>query len=834
MEAQAKEIPTTRAEAVSDDAPVKLESCKTPDGHAFYVRPGTEDAGVFRYVVDANEYRLPARFTSDDVIIDVGAHIGSFSYAVLMRGAGRVYVYEAHPVNHAIACKNLARFAGRVFCSNKAVWRSDEQARTLFNNVITDDIPTGGISVLWNNEGIPAGTVGLDELIAEASGGLRKTIRLLKLDCEGAEYPILFSAKHLAHVEELCGEYHEIEPERVPDRAKVPGRPEAFSGYSLKKFLESEGWSVELEPLGKTDGLFFARQKQSYWLGGSDAGAKELDVEKLMAEISEAAARSAATIGIAPAFSHDVDRHRSPNWSPAHATYAPTSGYSPATPPAPPDTKFPRLILQPPFRPSPDSRYHVNDLLKFHDEVFVRNAYLAVLKREPDEAGLSQQLALLRGGRFDKIDILAGLRYSPEGRKKNVRVDGLARPAFVRRLGRIPVLGYLFRLCVALGQLPLLLAAQRQFEAYSLAQHQQAAEFVNQVLADLYANAERAAAHQQQLDSLVQTTREELGRLASSHEQLRQDSSGAYSQLRQEVKELREETYNRLAAGAEQMRRQAEASALSVEERLRQLLQKLQQTRAELVLQERRVSLLLEEGRRRMPAPFSREQLQTLANEQRHILDTFYASFADQFRGSRADIKRRLSVYLPYVERAAVAGDVVDIGCGRGEWLEVAREADLSARGVDRNRASVEDCLARGFEVIKADAIEHLCGLPENSLRAVTAFHFIEHLPFTSLLAFLAETLRVLKPGGLVICETPNPENMVVGSCNFYLDPDHRRPLPSALMSFVLEARGFCRVEVVKLNANELARVGEVSELALRFNDFMYGPQDYAVIGWKV
>ncbi|MGH9901247.1 MAG: class I SAM-dependent methyltransferase, partial [Pyrinomonadaceae bacterium] len=211
-----------------------------------------------------------------------------------------------------------------------------------------------------------------------------------------------------------------------------------------------------------------------------------------------------------------------------------------------------------------------------------------------------------------------------------------------------------------------------------------------------------------------------------------------------------------------------------------------------------------------------------------------YASFEDQFRGTRADIKARLKVYLPYLERAAVTGGVVDLGCGRGEWLEVLREAGEPARGVDRNRVTVEQCRARGFEVVEADMLDYLRGLPENSMRAVTAFHLIEHLPFQTLIDLLGEVLRVLAPGGLVIFETPNPENLVVGASNFYLDPDHRNPLPSPLMHFLLETRGFCRVEVVKLNANDAARVRETSDLALRFNDFMYGPLDYAVIGWKV
>lgn len=232
-------------------------------GELFYARPETYDARIFEDVAVNNEYNLPERFNNTDTIIDIGAHIGSFSYAALMRGAGKVYSYEAHPVNYGITVQNLAKFGNRAVCSNLAVWRSDEPERTLYNDVLNGPYQpnTGGISVLWNNEGVPIGTVSLDELLLAASHGLEKSVRLLKLDCEGSEYPILFTAKYLYVVQEICGEYHEIEPERVPARAVVGNRPELFNRYGLKEFLEAQGYSVELKPQGEADGIFHARRE---------------------------------------------------------------------------------------------------------------------------------------------------------------------------------------------------------------------------------------------------------------------------------------------------------------------------------------------------------------------------------------------------------------------------------------------------------------------------------------------------------------------------------------------------------------------------------------------
>ena len=256
-----------------------------------------------------------------------------------------------------------------------------------------------------------------------------------------------------------------------------------------------------------------------------------------------------------------------------------------------------------------------------------------------------------------------------------------------------------------------------------------------------------------------------------------------------------------------------------------------------LGMQERRLTMFLEEARKRLPDPLSQEQLQIMTEEERHALDALYVSFEDQFRGSREDIKERLRVYLPTLKQAQLGTDempVLDVGCGRGEWLELLKEQNLRAQGVDVNRILVEECQRQGLEVIEGDVIVYLRTLPDASLGAVTGFHIIEHLPFEVLVKLMDETVRVLKPGGVAIFETPNPENVLVGSYTFYLDPTHRNPLPSAVVKFMAEARGLCRVEVMPLHALEAYKMEEADlEITKRFNEYFYGPQDYAVVGWK-
>ena len=257
--------------------------------------------------------------------------------------------------------------------------------------------------------------------------------------------------------------------------------------------------------------------------------------------------------------------------------------------------------------------------------------------------------------------------------------------------------------------------------------------------------------------------------------------------------------------------------------------------RAALLEQEHRIGMFLREVRHQLPEPLSKTQVQQFTEASANAIGVLYAEFEDTFRGPREVIKERQEVYIRPLKEAKVgakSAPVLDLGCGRGEWLELLAEHQFVARGVDSNPGMIERCRALGMNVTLSEALAYLRGLPDRSIGAVTSFHMVEHMPFEDVVSLLDQALRVLRSGGVLILETPNPQNVLVGSQTFWIDPTHLKPIPSQTLRFFAEARGFCGAEIWNLQQYpDAIRIPEDSSgTATRFNDYFYGPQDYGLI----
>lgn len=234
----------------------------------------------------------------------------------------------------------------------------------------------------------------------------------------------------------------------------------------------------------------------------------------------------------------------------------------------------------------------------------------------------------------------------------------------------------------------------------------------------------------------------------------------------------------------------------------------------------------------------------TQGDDRETALEMQYASFEEAFRGDREAIKRRAAQYLDTLAAAGIQpgdeGAVLDLGSGRGEWLELLAEHGYRGLGVDSNRGMVELSRAHGNDVVEADALQYLCGLPEGSLAAVTSMHMVEHMPHPVVIQLLDQAMRALRPGGLLVLETPNPENILVGSCMFYMDPTHLHPIPPPLLHWVVQARGFEGATIERLTAHrgssDLVPVSDKIPGAAQINQMIAwftAPPDYAVIARK-
>jgi len=195
----------------------------------------------------------------------------------------------------------------------------------------------------------------------------------------------------------------------------------------------------------------------------------------------------------------------------------------------------------------------------------------------------------------------------------------------------------------------------------------------------------------------------------------------------------------------------------------------------------------------------------------------FYTAFENRFRGD--DVKEKLKIYLPLLKDKDKKA--IDIGCGRGEFLEILKENGFNNLvGVDIN----EKIVNKKFNIVIEDGIEFLKKEPSNSAGIISAFHMIEHIPFEKVKELIKEAFRVLDKNGILIFETPNPENIKVISENFWLDYTHIRPIPMELLKFSVEFYGFS-ARILRLNEKNLGNsIKDVIENV---------SPDYAVIGFK-
>ena len=219
-----------------------------------------------------------------------------------------------------------------------------------------------------------------------------------------------------------------------------------------------------------------------------------------------------------------------------------------------------------------------------------------------------------------------------------------------------------------------------------------------------------------------------------------------------------------------------------------------------------------------------------------------YFVFEDRYRGDEAEIRRRQKEYLEYFLGHE---NVVDIGCGRGEFLELLRENRISARGVELGTDQYLLCKEKGLDVVQQDLFTYLDSLPDESLGGLFSAQVIEHLTASDQLRFVTLASQKTKPGSPVVFETINAQCVWAVMRNFFLDPTHVRPMHPETLKFAMESANFKDVEIhfsspmsdrqipaLHLDGQS-PRLVEFDRAIKELNEFLYGSQDYAAIGWR-
>jgi 2-polyprenyl-3-methyl-5-hydroxy-6-metoxy-1,4-benzoquinol methylase len=207
-----------------------------------------------------------------------------------------------------------------------------------------------------------------------------------------------------------------------------------------------------------------------------------------------------------------------------------------------------------------------------------------------------------------------------------------------------------------------------------------------------------------------------------------------------------------------------------------------------------------------------------------------YGRFAERFRGTEEYVKRNIEFYKPFF---AHCENVLDIGCGRGEFLSLMRDRGIAARGIDLSEESVAQCRQSGLNAEAADLFSYLATQAEQQFDGIFSSQVVEHLYPRRLPEMIRLCAASLRRGGILAIETPNPQCLAIFATHFYLDPTHTRPIPHPLMAFYMEEAGLGQIEVHELSP-AVESMPELAELPEEFRKRFFGGLDYAIVGRKL
>ena len=448
------------------------------------------------------------------------------------------------------------------------------------------------------------------------------------------------------------------------------------------------------------------------------------------------------------------------------------------------------------------SVYEYTDFINYHDVEFIQNLYTAFLNRKADDAGLNYYLSLLRSGERTKTEIISLFRSSKEAQVRDIKLLGHKKRLFITKIKSLPIISYLVKTAEFLLFVPKYIKRLNQLESNLF--------FTNSTLqtdiSTLKQNSQiKMLELETSLDSHIQTSQTKMVELETSLDSHIQT-------LKQDSKELSFLLEDKLHVFESCLDDKADIQDTTA------LYETLTKEKDTLLSYVNKVDRFIQDAKQRLPKEFTNDELKQITSLPNTKFDDIYKSFEDNFRGTKQEIKDRLKIYLPFLENISLHKEeisILDINRGQEEWLELLKENGYSAKGSN-------------FK----EVLSYLKSLPQNSLSLISGFHIIEHLnSFDDVLTLLSESHRVLKPKGMIIFETPNARNILVGASDFYLDPSHQKPLHPMTMKFFAQKSGFRDAQSLVIKDGKFSDIDEIDFYYI--DDYVYTGRDYAIVGSK-
>lgn len=437
--------------------------------------------------------------------------------------------------------------------------------------------------------------------------------------------------------------------------------------------------------------------------------------------------------------------------------------------------------------------YYPHEFDIYPDDQFLELAYQLILGRSPESEEYNCYLEGLRTGYFTRDEVLGLLRFSKEGKERGVRIKGLRIRFFISKARHIPVVGLFFDIVYTVLALPRIVKISGYLR-------NRFSEFENHVF----------------------WLKERIGFQDNRIRQ--QDDKIRHQELQIVKQDAKIAQYENKVARQDAKIAQYESKIIQQNFEIRQLLNRITTLRHAVFLLERQ----LYSNNGSLPANNTEGSIKTSS--------FFYSFFEEDFRGDPEKVKNSFIPYLSLIKPLSSINElpVLDLGCGRGEWLRLLREHGIRAIGVDTNELALSYLEKEGLAFFKEDIFAFLERSAPESFSAVTAFHVIEHIPSEKWLSFFSSVFKVLTRGGIFIIETPNPRNILIASGDFYRDPTHIRPVFPDTIRLIGEIAGFSESRVWFFD-NARSRLIPAETVKFEtLNDYINISPDFAWSGRKL